>query len=78
MLAANVPIYGTGDACRRFYKGFRAEAIAAAALSKLENSQKTAAHQASEKLAVQPQDALKQRLVRVASPVRRRVPLGGA
>ena len=28
MLAANVPIYGTGDAGRKFYKGFRAQAIA--------------------------------------------------
>ena len=29
MLAANVPIYGTGDAGRKFYKGFRAKALAA-------------------------------------------------
>ena len=29
MKAANVPIYGTGDAGSRFYKAFRAAAIAA-------------------------------------------------
>ena len=29
MLDANVPIYGTGDAGRKFYKGFRTEALAA-------------------------------------------------
>ena len=27
MLAANMPIYGTGDSGRKFYKGFRAEAM---------------------------------------------------
>ena len=29
MIAANVPIYGTGDAGRKFYKGFRAQALRA-------------------------------------------------